>query len=128
MASMHDFEMETITGNPNYRSEVLAWALACHRDAALRDPERAVAFAEEAAVRPGNGWLSWFVLAAASVRSDRHERALEVLKRLQPFQGQRGDIAMACAGIRALANHHLGRAEEAREWRDQALHLPATDM
>jgi serine/threonine-protein kinase len=114
--------VEALAGTENeaYRVQVLSFSLAVHSDPARRDPTSALAYAERGVELEPSWWLSWAVLALASVRADRYEVTLDALGRIEPLQEQRGDIAFSCAAAGALAHHHLGDSAAARDWLQRA--------
>src|SRR5262249_14672071 len=63
------------------RSEGLAWALAMNADPKVRDPVRALQFAELAVTAEPKSGLCWTTLGAARFRAGNLDGAIEALKR-----------------------------------------------
>jgi tetratricopeptide (TPR) repeat protein len=105
---------------PNSASALnnLAWELATVAEKPARDPARAVALAQRGvALAPKDGG-GWNTLGVAFCRAGRWQEATEALGR--SVQLRQGGDAFDWFFL-AEANHHLGKAREAKDWFDRAV-------
>jgi serine/threonine protein kinase/Tfp pilus assembly protein PilF len=92
----------------------LAWRLAHSKDAALRNPDRAVQLAKTAVELSPNESSYWHTLGSAKYRAGDRPGAIEALEKAEELQPGRHTSSNAL--FLAMAHWQLGEQNEARHW------------